>query len=87
MDHREDGNFDYFIQRKNSFDTVLRSHLDTSPRNARYLSLHIQNELSSRLGDEIRYSIVKLIDKSKFLQCNGYMRQRMSQRKHNFLSV
>ena len=66
MEQREDGTFDYFIQWKSRFDTILKSHLDTSPRNARYLSPNIQNELISCLGNEIRYCIVKLIDKSKF---------------------
>ena len=66
MEQREDGNFDYFIQWKSRFDTILSSYRNTSPRNARYLSPHIQNELISCLGDEIRYCIVNLIDKSKF---------------------
>ena len=66
MEQREDGNFDYFIQWKSIFDIILKSHLDTSPRNACYLSPHIQNELISCLGNEIRYCIVKLIAKSKF---------------------
>ena len=64
--HQEDGNFDYFIEWKSRFDSTLRNHLDTSPRNARYLSPQIQNELISCLGDEIRESIVKKTEKKKF---------------------
>lgn len=64
--HREDGNFDYFIEWKSRLDSILRNHLDTSPRNARYLSPQIQNELIPCLGDEIRERIVKQIEKSKF---------------------
>lgn len=57
---------DYFIEWKSRFDSILRNHLDSSPRNARYLSPQIQNELISCLGDEIRESVVKQIEKSKF---------------------
>ncbi|XP_068762515.1 zinc finger MYM-type protein 1-like [Montipora capricornis] len=66
LQHRDDGNFDYFIEWKSRFDSILRNHLDSSPRNARYLSPQIQNELISCLGDEIRESVVKQIEKSKF---------------------
>ena len=59
LQHREDGNFDYFIEWKSRFDSILRYHLDSSPRNARYLSPQIQNELISCLGDEIRERVVK----------------------------
>ena len=58
--------FDYFIEWKSRFDSILRNHLDSSPRNARYLSPQIQNELISCLGDEIRESVVKHIEKSNF---------------------
>ena len=66
LQNREDGNFDYFIEWKSRFDSILRNHLDSSSRNARYLSPQIQNELISCLGDEIRESVVKQIEKSKF---------------------
>ena len=49
------------------FILFLGNHLDTSPRNARYLSPQIQNELICCLGDEICESNVKQIKKSKFL--------------------
>lgn len=58
LQHGEDGNFDYFIEWKSRFDSILRNHLDSSPRNVRYLSLQIQNELISCLGDKIRESVV-----------------------------
>lgn len=64
--HREDGDFYYFIEWKRGFDSILRNYMDSSPRNARYLSLQIQNELISCLGNEIRESVVKQIEKSKF---------------------
>lgn len=48
LQHRED--FDYFIEWKSQFDSILRSHLDTTPRNAPYLSPLIQNEFISCLG-------------------------------------
>jgi len=41
LQHREDGNFDYFIEWKSRFDSILRNHLDSSLRNARYLSPQI----------------------------------------------
>ena len=86
LQHREDGNFDYFIEWKSRFDSILRNHLDSSPRNARYLSPQIQNELISCLGDEIRESVVKQIEKSKFYSVMADETTDKST-KHNFLSV
>ena len=42
--------------------------MDTSYRNAFYLSPQVQNELISCPADEIRESIVKQIEKSKFFR-------------------
>ena len=50
LQHQEDGNFDYFIEWKSRFNSILRSHLDTSSRNTCYLSPLIQNEFISCLG-------------------------------------
>lgn len=52
------GNFHALIDFRAQTDTVLSNHLEHSPRNARYLSPSIQNELIQVCGETIRESLV-----------------------------
>ena len=63
----EDGDFNFFIKWKSKFDAVLKTHLDTAPRNATYLSPQIQNGLIASIEEEIRKVIFSKISKSVFL--------------------
>lgn len=61
------GNFHFFIDWKSKMDNDLNQHLQTAPRNAKYLSPKVQNELISCIETEIRESIVQKLNNSKFL--------------------
>ena len=56
---RENGNFSMLIDFLSEYNTELKSHLQSSSRNARYLSPKIQNEFIEISGDLIRQSIVE----------------------------
>ena len=63
----ENGNFNFFLNWRSTFDTNLKDHLEKSPQNARYLSPQIQNELISCIGDIMRDSLANRINKSKYI--------------------
>ena len=64
--HREDSNFQHFIEWKSQFDPVLREHITTVKRNASYLSPQIQNQLIECCRDEVICQIVERCSKSTF---------------------
>ena len=47
-------------------DTILSEHLSKGPKNARYTSKNIQNELLSVVGDTIRNSIISEVKNAKY---------------------
>lgn len=53
------GNFRAIIDFRAQTDAILSNHLEHSPRNARYLSSGIQNELIRVCGETIRESLVR----------------------------
>lgn len=55
---KEDGNFTSLLDFVSKYSADLKSHLHSSPKNARYLSPKIQNEFITINGDLIRKSIV-----------------------------
>ena len=63
---REDGNFSRLLDLLSKYSPELKSHLLHSPKNARYLSPKIQNELIAINGDMIRKSIVDECNSSLF---------------------
>ena len=63
---RENGNFSMLIDFLSKYNDELKSHLQNSARNARYLSPKIQNELIIINGDLIRQSIVNECNASLF---------------------
>ena len=68
-DHRDDGgeddscsnegNFVQLIRFRVETDTILADHLSKSPKNARYTSKTIQNELVGVVSDSIRTDIIQ----------------------------
>ena len=63
---RENGNFSMLIDFLSEYNSELKSHLQSSSRNARYLSPKIQNEFIVISGDLIRQSIVEECNASPF---------------------
>ena len=63
---RENGNFSMLINFLSAYSSDLFSHLQTCPRNARYLSPKIQNDFISLNGDWIRKEIVEECNSSLF---------------------
>ena len=63
---REDGNFSSLLDFLSKYNPTLKSHIKTSPKNARYLSPKVQNEFISINGDLIRRSIVDECNASLF---------------------
>lgn len=59
------GNFLELVRFRAETDEVLRKHLTNSPRNARYTSKTIQNELINIIGSRIRASILEEIKQAK----------------------
>ena len=59
------GNFIGLVQFRAENDDVLRTYLETAPRNARYTSKTIQNEIISVLGSEIHDRIIQEIKAAK----------------------
>ena len=62
----EDGNFTSLLEFMKKHSPELKSHLQNSPRNARYLSPKIQNEFIMINADLIRKSIVDECNTSLF---------------------
>lgn len=58
VEKREDGNFDFFVHWKSTFDPILDDHLKHAKKNATYLSPDIQNELIHLAGLEVREAIL-----------------------------
>ena len=54
------------IRFRTETDPILAQHLINSPRNARYTSKTIQNELVEVIGNSIRNDIVDEVKKAKF---------------------
>ena len=63
---REDGNFTSLLDFLSNNSTDLKSHLHSSPKNARYLSPKIQNDLIRINGDLIQQSVVEEYNASPF---------------------
>ena len=63
---KEDGNFQYFIEWKSTFDPILAEHVSHCKRNATYLSTQVQNKFIECCGEEIRAKIVSACSQSKF---------------------
>ena len=61
-----DGNFIQLVRFRAETDPILASHLSKSPRNARYTSKNIQNELVRVIGDSIRNDIISEVKKARF---------------------
>lgn len=56
--HSNEGNFVELVRFRAETDPVLAQHLAKSPRNARYTSKTIQNELVEVIGECIRNDIL-----------------------------
>ena len=61
-----EGNFIQLVRFRAETDKVLADHLSKAPRNARYTSKTIQNELLRVLGDKIRNDILEEVKCAKF---------------------
>ena len=53
LDAENEGNFIELVRFRAKTDDVLRRHLNNAPRNAKYTSKTVQNELISIVGDRI----------------------------------
>ena len=56
------GNFFELVQFRAKTDEVLRTHLETAPRNALYTSKTIQNQMKSVVGSAIKNELIKQIN-------------------------
>ena len=61
-----EGNFIQLVQFHAQTDKVLADHLSNCPRNGRYTSKTIQNELLQVTGDKIRSEILEEVKQAKF---------------------
>ena len=61
-----EGNFIALVRFRAETDDVLAHHLANSPRNARYTSKTIQNELVDVIGRSIRSDVVQEVKRAKF---------------------
>ena len=61
-----EGNFIQLVRFRAETDTILADHLSKSPKNARYTSKTIQNELVGIVGDSIRTDIIREIKSTKY---------------------
>ena len=61
-----EGNFLELVRFRAETDEKLRKHLANSPKNARYTSKTIQNELINIIGSRIRTGILEEIKQAKF---------------------
>ena len=60
------GNFIQLVQFRAENDDVLRTYLETAPRNALYTSKTIQNEMISVLGSAIQDKLIQEVKAAKF---------------------
>lgn len=60
-----DGNFRALLRYRASSDTVLKNHLENSPKNAMYISNRIQNELIDICHNLIKKQLIDRINNSK----------------------
>ena len=65
LDHNE-GNFIKLVRFRTETDHILANHLSKAPRNARYTSKTIQNELISVVDQSIQNTIVNEVKEAKF---------------------
>ncbi len=56
----------FIFEQNYETDDVLRTHLQLAPKNARYTSKTIQNELIDIVGKSIRFDILSEVKKAKF---------------------
>jgi hypothetical protein len=64
--HSNEGNFVELVRFRAETDPVLAHHLANSPRNARYTSKTIQNELVEVIGNCISNDIIAQVKQAKF---------------------
>ena len=64
--HSNEGNFVELVRFRAETDAVLAEHLAKSPRNTRYTSKTIQNELVEAIGDSIQNDIIAEVKQAKF---------------------
>lgn len=62
----EDGNFNFFVNWKAQDNNDLAAHLKNAPRNARYLSPRVQNQLIECLGNVIREKIIAKVMEAEY---------------------
>ena len=60
------GNFVQLVQFRAENDDILRTYLETAPRNALYMSKTIQNEMISMIGSAIQDAVIEEIHAAKF---------------------
>ena len=60
------GNFVQLVQFRAENDDILRTYLETAPRNALYTSKTIQNEIISMIGSAIQDAVIEEIHAAKF---------------------
>ena len=60
------GNFMQLVQFRAENDAVLRTYLETAPRNALYTSKTIQNEMISVIGNAIQEKLIEEIKEANF---------------------
>ena len=60
-----EGNFVQLVRFRAETDTILADHLTKGPKNARYTSKTIQNELVGVIGDKIRDDIIQEVKSAK----------------------
>lgn len=65
-DHENQGNFAELVRFRAETDQALLKHLQNAPRNARYTSKTIQNELIHVIGKYIQSEILHEIKKAKY---------------------
>lgn len=64
--HEEHGNFNFFLKWKAQHDGVLAQHLKSAPKNAKYISPQIQNELIEAFATTLRGDIIAEAMKGDF---------------------
>lgn len=64
--HSNQGNFVELVRFRAETNAVLAEHLAKSPRNKRYTSKTIQNQLVEVIGDSIRNDIIAEVKEAKF---------------------
>lgn len=65
-DHGNEGNFIEIVRFRAETDPILANHLVSSPRNAKYTSKNIQNELIGVVGQMIQKEIIDEVKRASF---------------------